>query len=615
MEMAGVPTSERSVSRYAEQVVLGASSVVTALVIGWVLWYSRYGIDFTDEGYYLAWISNPFNYSASVTQFGFVYHPLFLLLGGDIAGLRQVNALITFALAYALAYVFLASMHRSSMSRGMQALVAAGIAVASLVSLVFADLWLPTPSYNTLALHALLVAATGLLLCDGSNSLRSITGWALIGVGGWLAFMAKPPTAVVLGLSSVAYLLFSGKFRTRLIAVSLAAAAGLLVLSALAIDGSMGSFIERLRGGLELGEALGGGHTFSRLLRLDALQLSGRGSVFLVVSTLVFFGAGYLIQSDRKGAVGAGAGLSAVWGLAAAALIFRVGGPVVGVGGFQGLLLWSVPLAAVIVAVVSLRLTGGGRVSRSQLAFALLMVIFPHVYAFGSNGNYWVVGARAAVFWLFAGLALLSVIPANRVVRVVLSLVLASQLVSVVLIRSGMETPYRQPQALYLNDYAISIGGATSELVLPQSFGRYFSEISNLADKAGFRRGTPVIDLTGQSPGALYGIGAKAIGQAWLIGGYPGSEKFVRKALEGASCADLGAAWVLFEPEGPRSVPGEVLASFGAELHADFDVVGSVRTAEGAGGYDKPRVQYLLKPLRPSDAAAAACLAARAGKR
>lgn len=615
VEMACMPIGERSSPRHVDQVVLAASAVITVLVIGWILGYSRYGIDFTDEGYYLAWISNPFSYSASVTQFGFVYHPLFLLLGGDISGLRQANALITFTLACILANVFLAPAFPGVAHKGVRFVAAAGIAVASLVSLVFADLWLPTPSYNTLAFQALLLAAIGLLLSDETISRRSVAGWALTGIAGWLAFMAKPSTAVALGLAAGVYLLLSGKFRLHLLLVSLAGALALLALSAFAIDGSIGGFAERLRGGLELGEALGGGHTFSRLVRLDALQLSGRGAGFLVAGSMVFFAAAYLIQSDRKKAVVAGTALSVALGLAAAAVVFRVGGPIAGVGGFQGVLLWSVPIAAILVAAAAVGLKRMRRITRPQLAFALLMAIFPHVYAFGSNGNYWVVAARAGIFWLCAGLAVLFAIQANRLTRVVLSLALAVQLVSVMLIQSGMETPYRQPQALYLNDHAISIGGGSSELILHHGYASYFSELDRLADQAGFKRGTPVIDLTGQSPGALYGIGAKAIGQAWLIGGYPGSEKFVLKALGGASCADLGEAWVLLEPEGPRSIPSAVLESFGADLPGDFERVGSVPTAEGAGGYEKPRVQYLLKPLRAPDTASSACLAARSGKR
>ena len=91
----------------SEKVLMIFSVICTSLILGWVLWLCNYGLDFTDESFYLVWISNPFNYSVSATQFGFIYHPLYKLLDGNIAALRQANILITFFLAWVLSYIFL----------------------------------------------------------------------------------------------------------------------------------------------------------------------------------------------------------------------------------------------------------------------------------------------------------------------------------------------------------------------------------------------------------------------------------------------------------------------------------------------------------------------------
>jgi hypothetical protein len=50
----------------------------------------------------LNWISDPWIYRQSISQFGFVYHPLFKSVGGDIVLLRQANVLIVFAMACVL---------------------------------------------------------------------------------------------------------------------------------------------------------------------------------------------------------------------------------------------------------------------------------------------------------------------------------------------------------------------------------------------------------------------------------------------------------------------------------------------------------------------------------
>src|ERR1700738_1930606 len=105
----------------------------------------RSGFDFTDEGFYLNWISNPWNYHSSVSQFGFVYRPLFKLVGGDIVLLRQANVLILFALAWALCFVLFRSVivQWDGVGTSLRAGLIGVALVAAAGSLSFFDLWLP----------------------------------------------------------------------------------------------------------------------------------------------------------------------------------------------------------------------------------------------------------------------------------------------------------------------------------------------------------------------------------------------------------------------------------------------------------------------------------------
>ena len=91
---------------WPETLLVISSALVSVCTLIWLLWYCRYGMDFTDEGHYLHWISNPFIYPVSFTQFGFVYHPLYELLNGNIVALRQANILILFGLAWVLTNTF-----------------------------------------------------------------------------------------------------------------------------------------------------------------------------------------------------------------------------------------------------------------------------------------------------------------------------------------------------------------------------------------------------------------------------------------------------------------------------------------------------------------------------
>jgi hypothetical protein len=100
----------RTTSSPMQNGLVALCAVGVILLISWRSKYSAYGIDFTDESFYLLWIANPFIYDESITQFSFVYHPLYRLLNGDVAALRQANILITFALAWGLTYSFFISL-------------------------------------------------------------------------------------------------------------------------------------------------------------------------------------------------------------------------------------------------------------------------------------------------------------------------------------------------------------------------------------------------------------------------------------------------------------------------------------------------------------------------
>jgi hypothetical protein len=192
----------------ASRVTLTLSAICTLSILAWTLHQCNFGLDFADEGYYLVSIFAPFRYPVSLSQFGFIYHPLYKLVDGNIALLRQTNVLLTFCLAWTLAGISLKAIFVGrNWTKFSLIVISAAIASASLV---FLRLWLPTPSYNWLSFQSLLITAIGLLLAEKHFSGLSVVGWLLVATGGWLAFMAKPTTAAALGLSSAVYLLLSG---------------------------------------------------------------------------------------------------------------------------------------------------------------------------------------------------------------------------------------------------------------------------------------------------------------------------------------------------------------------------------------------------------------------
>ena len=245
-------------------------------------------------------------------------------------------------------------------------------------------------------------------------------------------------------------------------------------------------------------------------------------------------------------------------------------------GQFQGLLIFGLVYAMLVATIAIDRLKVLKNISAQQWAIAALFLAMPHIYASGTSGNYWQAGGSAAIIWLLAELTLLaSLIRERSSWSLTLPVAFTAQAVTATLLQTEFEQPYRQSQPLRLNSSTLEIGPQRASLIQSKDYAEYLASAMTAAERARFLVNTPLIDLTGQSPGIPYALGARNIGQAWMIGGYPGSLKLAEAVLARTSCEDIAAAWILFEKNGSRSIPIELMASLGADFPNDFRSVGT----------------------------------------
>lgn len=374
-----------------------------------------------------------------------------------------------------------------------------------------------------------------------------------------------------------------------------------LLVSTLLIDGSPWSFVNRLQRGLEFGQILT--DKLSHILRIDEFQLDDKIKlgIFCVFATLVVAMWSMCAKSKKFSFIGLL--LSVIFFVITALLTLGQIHRAAGFSQFQGLLIFGPICAAIFTALVFGRLKVLQEISAPQWAVAALFLVMPHIYAFGTANNYWHTGSQAAIFWLLAGLTLLGRLIRERASWLLaLPLALATQAVTATLLQTGFEQPYRQHQPLRLNYTITEFGPEKSALCLSDGYAAYLNDATTTARNAGFESGTSIIDLTGQSPGILFALGAKSIGHPWTLGGYSGSLPFLKAGLSRFSCEDIVTAWVLVEPDGPRSISDVVMASLGAEFPSGYTQVGTWHTAKGAGGYEASRIQYLYKPINSQKA-------------
>jgi hypothetical protein len=564
------------------------------------------GIDFTDEGQYLNSIATPQAYLIDLpaSLFGYIYHPLYLLLGDNVAALRLANLGIT----YLLAFAFAAIVFRAYYCRAAGDQIVLVALSATLATFAFAPCyWLPfTPSYNWLSLQGLIITCIGLAVANRRPTLASVAGWLTIGLGGWLTFMAKPSSGAALSFAAVAYLVLSGRGLTRLLSLPVVLAGLLLVVSSLIVSSGPIGFIHRLAFDTAVQYLLGAGQEFGKILRFDSVDLTRLDWLVAVAlpadAALIMLCLARGPQFLRWTCVLSGMLLALMTALLQ--ILLPNLPPYTG----QGLIVCLVPILVLALGLGTRKTRWEGR---DGLYFSVFLFVLPYVYAFGTNGNYWHAGANASLFWVLSGVIGVALwgggrLPLGTLVVPACLLPLLTTLIAL----NINSRPYRQPPDMrsYSTRYEIPGGGS---LILSAGYAQYLAEIRDMAKTAGASVGTDVIDLTGQSPGALFAAGLRSVGLPWLVGGYPGSQPTAEAALATQKCEVLVDAWLFEEPGGPRSLPSTVLASFGAH-ESDYVEVGSVPVPPYAGGYESRPDQILLKPTRPRSEAVSACRAARA---
>ena len=585
-----------------------ATFLISLFIVIKVIIYCGYGFDYTDESFYLIWMSNPFIYKASLSQFGFIYHPIYKLLNGDITQLRQLNVLMIFFLSTVLSYLILDVIYKEKIKLITNLFYSLVLSAFSISYLIFG---LTTPSYNSLNFQGLLLTSIGLLLTCKDKK-KSILGWILIGVGGSLTFMAKPSSALLLGALVVIFNLRSLRFNLREISISLITFVAFLLLSSIIIDGSIINFFHRYQNGFIDSTALLGNNFGFSVFRYDPLHLNkemlftiilllvctvcsirllsshnnkynnyGKLLILLLIFINVFITLGYL-KNDFI--------------LSLFENVFFL------TGDFSNLIvLLIMPLAILVYSLGNL--LDQGDFSSQHKSLALFFLLLPFVFAFGTNVNYWWMACSVPVFWLFSLLIFFSfyIKRCNDDFFLMVPIIISSQLITLVKINNSIDYPYRQPSLLAIKSEKVNI--RNSSLILSSYHAHNIIKWKELAKKVGFNKGTPLIDLTGYSPGIAYILGAESIGQPWMFSTYKGSEAYVYNSLLSVKCSKLAKAWLL-KADGayPSKLPTKFLYKSGIDFDNNYQLMGVGDYARYGRSYKfglyQPKKIVLAKQLK-----------------
>jgi hypothetical protein len=514
------------------------------------------------------------------------------LVDGNIAWLRRVNFFITFVLACTLVYLVINNLIKfDKINKIILCVLSSGIAISS-----FTNIYIQTPSYNNLTFQALLITSIGIVLIDVNKFNKNVASYVIVGIGGWLTFMAKPSSAVGLAALVLMYIILSKQFQLRFLLISAITAFTLFIISGYFIDGSITAYFERYFLSVKTQTALQGGHSINKIFRIDELNLSNKItlSIFIIFLISVYF----IWLGSKNNKIN-----NFIYNISCFLILAIITTLSItninwspNYGDYQPYLFFGVVYACLFISNIFI-FKKKIKIYDIHWGLFFLFLVLPYISALGTNNNYWLNSGIASLFWLISGFVL--IIPwfcKLKLYQPMIFLVLLSQLITSIHIKERIEKPYRYNQSLRLDDSRIVINN-NHQLILSKEFANYINDARYIAAQSGFTKEDAIIDLSGQSPGLLHLLGAKSIGTAWNIGGYKGSLDRAKARFNLVDCTDIANSWVLYEPKGPRSISADLLTSLGMNFSKQYKKVGSWETPLGAGGYKEIRTQELYKPL------------------
>jgi hypothetical protein len=554
-----------------------------ALAACWLvlIWAMGRGYEFSDDANYLIWDATPRSYSWSVSEFGFLWHPLYQLVGGDIRLFRIAGAI----LLSGSAGIFGWSISRFIASRLPRS--SAPVLVVSMMTASFWGFawWIPSPGYNELNLIGLLLFMAALILAARAIQTTEIVAFAaLAALGLTLTAFAKAVSALAALIMGLLWLLLLRPRRPVLFTL-VASGCGLafLMLGIVWIDGDPSHFIRRKLVAVQLLQLISSGHSVAHIFLstidpvIDLQAHAAQSLPLLEILAAGFVWSILLLWVDVRYAAWKGwLNIVAAVALAAIVAVWRADGALT--PRYHVALI--APLVLTISAGLSLltrfRRDEGGAYVRPIVALAFLSLCATVSFSLGTDNKLIFHGSQAAVFWFAALVLLAAAAPAASRDDLVSGAALMGSLLTVGMLIGATANPYRLLAPIWQQTVPVSIGAARSPLLVDEVTARYIDTLQDAANAHGFAFGTPVINLTGDSPGTVFALGGTTLGRPWLNGGYPGSTDHARGYLRLVDQSQLRRAWILTGPDtSEATIPADsVLQSLGLDFPGGYRAVG-----------------------------------------
>lgn len=591
----------------------------SCIVVTLFLFHIDLGVDITDEGLYLLSAQHANKDLIGTSHFQHYTNLLWLLAGKNIALFRAYGL---FLLVVSSAFVM------SSIIRYLELLIESiriskadkvlWYSASNISVLVYYYWWLPTPSYNWLALFCCLLTL-GLLLrliCltklnDNHISHSVVIIGVVIGLLLAIAFVAKPPTMVVLSVVAVVCIFFvsSPKYGFNVSFLIGVSAVFFFFLHTLVFEGGVFHYILNITIALEHAATLFGHDISSKLplsfygdlLSLPSYIFKNAQSSSYVALSIIFVNVVFCFFSllpdkyiKRLNILLMLVTIVLAWWELNITQHWEGGiylGRKIGFGAITLLVLVTLPVLAIRIREL-LYLKSEIDTNFKYFVILIFSIIFCNfAYSLGSSNGFLRQGGGAFVFIALALIITSVWVERHNNAKWISSL--SSILVvfsSFLIFKGAYNEPYRLGASLSEQQHSVTFLGTNSSLKVDLDTAIYINALKCLALENGWSENFTFIDLTGGTPLASFVLNGAPLKRAWILGAYSGSEAAARYILEQSDASEIKSSWVLTAPGGKQEINPSVLDVAGINFEEDFELVGELETAH------RREKQYLWRP-------------------
>jgi len=580
-------------TRYAS-IILMAFALLMAFSSLFLLAFNlSRGFDFTDEAFFILWANQPENIYVALTQFGFYTGFLLKVASGNLTGFRLIGLLILLVMNYIFLSVLYKYMNNGKREKLSIEKVYFLIVMSVMGCAAYYNRWAYlTPSYNWLALIAVLMVGTGLLMSvveDGADSdepqlyHKPWLGPVLIGAGGALSFIAKPTTAFLLACVSIAWFVWVSKNNNRLYQLLLAAIISVFFLLAhvIVFKESVGDYYVELIQSLEYIKLLGVGTyasytelLYGALVDLIKVVFTSKNAVFIPLTIVLYYWLNK--QSSIKNI---NKQLIISMYLVVCWLILWHQGYWTRHSIASGWLIMAALMFTIYyLQGASLSEDDSNAVRAKGISLILFLLFIGFAFSFGTSSGFVRKMSGGLIFIALVNVIISGLIEYREKLKIIKNtlLVLISLAIFVVVVDS-YKYPFRINGSIRDQIEPVSLHGLEGEIKVDKETAQYIGDIKKYSRESGWVRGTPLIDMTGVSPGVSIVMDARVIGTPWFLGGYSGSNNYALSVLAAANEGLVKKAWILTSDDGQKRLSEKVLLDLGMVFPENYEIVAELK--------------------------------------